>query len=61
MKTHDHAAQLADCLQWAIRIIEETHLEGLDVFTEERLDDGRAALAAWDRHNAPAPEQLTLL
>jgi len=67
MKTHDHAAQLAmalrgaaECLQVAVE-----HWERRDgkttAFEREIIRQSQAALAAWDKHNAPAPKQEALL
>jgi len=53
MKTHDHAAQLAALLRKALEKSARVH--------PDFADEIEAALAAWDKHNAPAPKQEALL
>ena len=54
MTADQHAHLLADSLRIMAAIVEEILIEGLDPFTEERLADAKAALAAWESF-CPAP------
>jgi dsRNA-specific ribonuclease len=65
MKTHDHAAQMAEALRDLFENCVMVHKHWGDGSNAREADaaqvDAQAALAAWDRHNAPAPEQKALL
>ena len=68
MKTSEHAAQLAEALREMVCM----HEIRLNAMTPEQKPrphsaaanayaDAGTALAAWDKHNAPAPKQEALL
>ena len=52
MKTAEHAAQLAEALR---RLIDspDVQMDCTEPETDEARMQGDAALAAWDKHNAP--------
>ena len=67
MKTHDHAAQLAGALI-EMTAMHEIRLAAMrpdqkpnpGSAAENAHTQALAALAAWDKHNAPAPQQNAL-
>ena len=65
MNAHDHAAQLAEALRGLTEAIYiKSHggiFDNQGVHVGNAYDEARAALAAWDKHNAPAPKQEALL
>ena len=70
MTAHDHAAQLAEALRACLERIETDYPDERDGRDQSPRNPGivrdvkdatRAALAAWDKHNAPAPKQEALL
>ena len=60
MKTHEHAAQLAEALRKLLDTC-ELNLDEMEAHTRNQIEGAAIALAAWDRHNAPPPEQQALL
>jgi len=65
MNAHDHAAQLAEALRALFEHCAMVHKHWGDGSNAREADaaqvDAHAALAAWDKHNAPAPKQEALL
>ena len=70
MKTHDHAAQLAEALKSVVEWTGDTatmpqdSAARLEWYARRLLmirNACRPAIAAWDKHNAPAPKQNALL
>ena len=63
MKTHEHAAQLADLLQLFLEnhncLSKPENWPSKDAWPEA-ASRARQALAAWHKHNAPAPQQTAL-
>ena len=61
-KTHDHAEQLAEALN--LVIVAAEIIDGQDsppadddvFYLHDRIKQARAALSAWERHNAPTYE-----
>ena len=53
MKTAEHAAQLASALDRAESFIAGFEDDETQEGIPEMLEDIRAALSAWDKHNAP--------
>ena len=73
MNAHDHAAQLAealrDCsarLNDCVQVQPQTDgdpggfMSQWDYDADYSVRRAQAALAAWDKHNAPAPKRFTL-
>jgi hypothetical protein len=62
MKPAEHAAQLAEALRdiasFADSAIQQDILNGEECYP--MMESIRAALTAWDRHNAPPAEQTAL-
>ena len=69
MKISEHAAQLAAALEacrralhpGAIGLIHHHHGTDAGDKAADAVTFAQAALAAWDKHNAPAPKQEALL
>jgi len=65
MNAHDHAAQLAEALRGLFENCAMVHKHWGEGSNAREADaaqvDASAALAAWDKHNAPAPKQEALL
>jgi hypothetical protein len=49
MKTEDHARELAECCSIALELIGEVDADGYRADQQERI---RAAIAAWEKHEA---------
>ena len=64
MKTHEHASQLAEALAGLFEHCAMAHKHWGDGSNAREADAAqeraRAALAAWDRHNAPPAQQNAL-
>ena len=61
MKTHDHAAQLAAEIREMLKNSADTFQDGQGIILTQDAEALESALAAWDKHNAPAPKQEALL
>jgi len=69
MTAHNHAAQLAGALEacrkalhpGAVGLIHHHHGAPAGERAGDAVTFAQAALAAWDKHNAPAPRQEALL